>query len=367
MSAPFEEWSRFLIPSGYRPVLEATVRDWKAKQLVATLDVVSASLSEDVTWKPRVKFEATIARSPALEALPLIDGLYVDLRTGYAWLDEKLSDVQPTHAWLFVRELVPIIGTGTSRLLATSAESLLIDAADDEQVYGAATFTQFLSALRAPVDPANTVLGGDAFRSWWSIAGGGMVLGSIGARAIGVHKRESDLSSWADALQAACEANALEWHVDRRGVLRIEEANRAATSRPLTFDFTDGTTGTVIDFRPTRSLEPFANDVWVLYAGGITGRAANLDLGHRRKTHVVDRSSIGGTESLAAGAASSIYTRLIRSYGQTFELDAAAVYWLEAGHRVTVALAEWPRATYIVEAVNFRFPKGDMTVTLRPI
>jgi hypothetical protein len=364
-SAPFNPWTPLVLPGGFTPEFRPSVRDWSTSAVVTTLDVVDAQLSEDVTWKPRVKLEATVKRNSVLEARPLIDGLYLNVTLGYQLIETNESDTRDTHAWLFVRELVPIIGTGTSRLLATSAESLMIDAADDEQLFGAATFAEFFTLMRNPVRAVNRFLNGAAFATWWGSASG-IVPGAHASKLIGVHKRESDLSSWAEALNAATEANGLVWYVDRLGVLRLEDALLPSSSRPLVATLTDGERGTVTDFRPTRTLEPFANDVWVNYQGGIRGRASSVGAGQRRKTHVVDRTSIGGTVALGNAAAASIHARLIRSFGETFELDAAAAYWIKAGDRVSVNLVEWPMAEYIVEAVAFRYPAGDMTLTLRP-
>lgn len=370
MTAPFSAYAATGVAVGYEPKCSGRIVSWDVVSTPAPvpLSILTAVVSEDEGRKPRVRVEATVARTPALDTLVLVEGWMLELTTGYRWVGAGgFSETFPTHAKLMLRELVPIIGTGTSELVAVGAESLLIDAHDDEQIYAAATFRQYFQALLEAVP--EVIPWGSVFQSWWwndpatspGVVPPGLAIWNTSALLM-VNKRESDLSNWADPLQASCEANNVEWFCTRLGVLTVRPIPGVAAAN--VFAFTDGPGGTITSFRPGASLEDFANDVWVQYAGNITARSRVKTTTARTITEVVDRTSIVATQAAANAAASSIRLRRDR-YANTAELEAALVLWLKAGDRVTVSVEGGPAVPYVVQSIAYRFPRGDMSLTLR--
>lgn len=363
MTAPFSAYATTGVAIGYEPLYSGRLVTWDIAGGPAPipLSIITASVSEDEEMQPRVRVEATVARTSALDELDMELGWMFELTTGYRWAATGAVEQFVTHERIMLRHMVPIIGAGTSELVAVGAESILIDAADEDIVAAAATFRQYMQALVQA--SLQVVPPGSTFYPWWYDATSMPDGLDIWDPAAMLRAVKMELPApWAEPMQAACEANSVEWFCTRLGVLTIRPLPTPGAS-PV-FAFTDGPGGTVTAYRPGVTLDDYANDVWVNYSGNVTGHNAGLKATGRRVSRIVNRENIVATAAVANEAASSIRQRLSR-YTGTATLDAALVLWLKAGDPVTVSVDGAPAVPYIVQNVSYRFPQGDMTLTLR--
>lgn len=360
--APWAATTPARVAAVYAPVLELELVPWltAAAGDAFDLEVVTATLSQDESWTPRYSLEATVVRTPAVNAADPRDGWLVHARGGYGFPDAP-DDVQDAARYLMVRELVPIIGSGTSRLSATGAEAPLVDAQDEDLVAGFITFSAYITDAAVPaVFEAGTVLG-----SWWASAAGRNLEGG-GVAQLGVNKQGGTIASWWEPFRAGAELKGWGAYCDRLG--RITTRPVPTAYGAVVEAFHDGDGGTVLEYAPSRSLEDYANEVWVEYGDNTSGHADGASLtGRPRVTRVIDRGRLEGVAAADRTAAAETALRRLRAGTGAAELRTALTLWVNVWDTVTVTADGEGPATMLVASASHRFPSGESTFGLRPV
>lgn len=363
MTAPFAARAAADITKGYEPLITGAAvswSDWPTDH--EELSIISAQITEDSDWTPRIKVEVTVAETPWLRAADVRAGIFLDLVTGYRWLD-GVVDTPVNYLYLVVRELAPIAGTGQMKITATSAEALLLDRTDGQGFFGGDTIANFLKLLAWPTCAGAT----NPIYQWgWNISGGSdLAAANVG---MSVTKQIDYPMNYGEVLTAACEANNRRWYVERTSNFVVRAPVVAVGTSVLTL--ADGPTGIVTDYQLTDALEDdYANEVWVRYTGtnppriGYAGPLANNTA--PVVSLVVDRDVEGSTSVVSRNAAAQTILRQRRTYGRSEEFTAAMALWLKPDDTVNVAVGGRTPYRRLVQRVAFRFPSGDMTVITR--
>ncbi|WP_353708982.1 hypothetical protein ABRQ22_06675 [Cellulosimicrobium sp. ES-005] len=358
MTAPYLARATTDLATGYQPVLDATAQPWASPGSPVTLDVLTASVTEDESLSPRTQVELTVASTAAVRALDARAGIFLHLEAGYRYLDGVL-DVHPWHAYLVVHELAPIPENGTVAITAYSLDTLM-HLHQLHELYAEATpLDDFLEGAVLP----------EVIPSAWS-ALRAIDYGTVSpATPLTVRSMDPTIvAPPAEPLSAATEAAGAIWYADRTGLWRIA-ARATATGTPV-HTLATGPGGTVTDYDPVLSFDGYANAVYLGYGDDSVGYAEQTTGPYRvavapRVTLAIKRGSLLSPSQSTRNAAALAVLRRVITYGRSEELVAAAALWVKPGDTVTIAPAGESSYARLVRRVSFRFPGGDMTLATR--
>lgn len=355
--APWRATAPDDVAAGFEPLLELVLSRYNASA-PTTLEAITASVAGDETWTPRYTLEATVPRSSFTDALDPRAGWHLDVRAGYRYASDGVAETFPVLSWLIVRELVPIIGTGTARLSAVSAESAPMTTASTQGVIMLAPFSDYVPAML-------TDLTWTRLAAFWGTAAGRDFVNY--AEALRVNKLDGVPALWWDSFRGACEANGWSAYADAAGRLCARGAPTAYGT--VVQDFHDGPGGTVLDYQPGESMDDYANDVFVIYGDDAYGRgaAAGLPGGGPRVSTILERRNLEGVAAADRNRAAATAARALKNFTSSSELRTALTLWVDVWDTVTVQADGVGPTTRVVASFAHRFPSGESTFGLRPV